>query len=276
MFCLQEGCFMPDLVKAFKSMCNHGLVAVCEYLCEGCASTAIAGRVRSHVRDKKRIRGFVHIGGSETCLVGGDTHIKLLFGTTASNNKYSRASVSVGRVIAQCLAKENIAYNWDHVPGSPIYVNVEPSLEGISENLHGHDAYGGLAVRSGAEVPDSAWDLVSNNPVRISNCETIQRLGVGGPSTRKVSGPPSLAKEVKIGFCIQDATHPEAAKEIGPSVHLQTELMWVEVTNIQTTDSGPMYRGELTNAPVLIDPTVLRIGSPITFTEAHVYSLSDK
>jgi hypothetical protein len=75
-----------------------------------------------------------------------------------------------------------------------------------------------------------------------------------------------------LGFLVCDAIDPRAREEYGDLVtRIQLESMSVEVRRILRTSPECVYRGELLDSPLLIDPDKLRIGSPVTFTVDMIY-----
>jgi hypothetical protein len=54
------------------------------------------------------------------------------------------------------------------------------------------------------------------------------------------------------------------------------EWMWVEVTSVEGNWPNAVYRGELRNRPVMIDPKILRAGKPIEFRAGHIYGFPDR
>jgi hypothetical protein len=53
----------------------------------------------------------------------------------------------------------------------------------------------------------------------------------------------------------------------------QNEWMFLEVTAVDGAWPDAVYRGELCNRPVFIDPDRLRVGQPVEFRNEHIYQV---
>ena len=95
------------------------------------------------------------------------------------------------------------------------------------------------------------------------------------PQVVYLRGPrrePRVGDHVKLGFLVRDAVGPLARGESADIAdRVQLEAMWVGVTSVVRTSPEPVYRGELLNVPVFLDPGKVRIGSRVDFTADHVY-----
>jgi hypothetical protein len=69
---------------------------------------------------------------------------------------------------------------------------------------------------------------------------------------------------VKLGFAVDPHFREQG---------LRGEWMWIEVTAVEGDWPQALYRGELCSRPRLIDPTVLRVGQPISFRGENVYGV---
>jgi hypothetical protein len=83
--------------------------------------------------------------------------------------------------------------------------------------------------------------------------------------------------KVKLSFLVRDAVSPEVREELGDMVdRVELESMRTEVTSVMGNYPACVYRGELLDSPLFIDPKVLRIGSPVNFTTDHVCKVASK
>src|SRR5262249_9880623 len=55
-----------------------------------------------------------------------------------------------------------------------------------------------------------------------------------------------------------------------PALPFESESMWVLVTAVEGDWPTTVYRGELDNTPLCIDPAVLRLGQPVEFRGEHI------
>jgi hypothetical protein len=262
---------MPDLIEAFRQMRHKGLIARRGPYCEHCGPEAIAQAVKKWRRKRGPIRGFVHIGEYDLPPDTEDLWVPLMFGTIDHGTAAYDAPgcVAVGEVVVECLRAEGFRYEWDCKPGNPIFVLVDESLTGLPDD-HGHvipSDENHRVIRS-ERVPESAFEQVDENPVRLLNLVKARRP----VASRR---PLSIGNRVKLGFCVSDALYPEM-RDYGDLVdRIQLESMWVEVTSVAAEFPKRVYRGELLNVPQFIDPAKLRIGSPVTFTADMVFPTED-
>jgi hypothetical protein len=267
---------MSSLIEEFKEMRRRGLIAKREVYCEHC-SPGMMLKAAHRGRDKHRdIRGFVHLGEWEPVTNLTDARVPVVFGSvTGDAVAYNEAEcIAIGEVVADCLKEEGIPYEWDEVLGSPILVKVDHSISGLPSAGHQHESPLGedhSAFRS-PRLPDSVFDKIGENPVRLLNLAKLRRVKLDAPHQRGRVLRPRVGDSVKLGFLVWDAVAPQAREECGDMIdRLQLEAMWVEVTSILKKSPECVYRGELVNRPFFIDPAKLRIGSPVEFTAEHVY-----
>jgi len=185
-------------------------------------------------------------------------------------------TLSVGQIVAECLAAEGIQYEWDGTAASPILVRPDPSLTGISpkNQQEVQEVYRTQDHRflDTGRLPETVFDSIEGNPVRILNIARLRAQKLDYPLPRGSRRQPKVGDTVKLGFHVPGAVHPLAREECGEVADLvQVESMWVEVTFVEDRDSQRLYRGELTGMPLFIDPARLRLGSPVSFTAEHVY-----
>jgi hypothetical protein len=108
--------------------------------------------------------------------------------------------------------------------------------------------------------------------VRLLNVARAGRVYPNEPRLHGRVPRPKAGDHVKLGFRVRDAVAPEAREEIGEMIDwIQLERMWVEVTAVLGKHPQCIYRGELVNVPLFIDPAKLRIGSPVHFTPDQIY-----
>jgi hypothetical protein len=67
---------------------------------------------------------------------------------------------------------------------------------------------------------------------------------------------------VKVGFRVDP-----------PIDRCEGEWVFLEVTAVEGVWPSVVYRGELCNRPLLIEPAVLRAGQPIEFIPGHIQSV---
>jgi hypothetical protein len=265
---------MASLIKAFEQMRLRGLIAKLECLCECCGQEKIQGLARQWRDEDRGPRGFVHVGEWRPASVA-EARVPLVFGTADGDTPSYRGRdcLAVGKIVAACLDEQNIPYAWDRKPGSPIFLPADGSVSGIPtggqhviEVSEDHRAFRAPAY------PESAFDGIAGNPVRLLNVAKLRGLKVKAPHLNGPRRRPRVGDEVKLGFLVRDALAPEALKEMGEMAHsVQIEAMWVEVTSIRGHYPECVYRGELVNVPVLLDPAKVRVGSPVNFTDDQVY-----
>jgi hypothetical protein len=207
--------------------------------------------------------------------------IPLQFGSVADDTVvyHGADSLPVGRIVAECLDEQGIRYEWDQTPGSPILVHADPSLSGIPTGGSHRAIYESeehLALRAPC-YPDTCFDKVEENPVRLLNVTRAGRVYPNEPRLHGRVPPPKAGDHVKLGFLVRDAVAPEAREEVGKMIDLiQLESMWVEVTAVLGKYPQCVYRGELVNVPMFIDPAQLRIGSPVHFTSDQIYPVQKR
>lgn len=176
-------------------------------------------------------------------------------------------------MVCDCLSEHGVRFDWDRTPGSPILATVAGRLLDIhpkrdSSRDASTEDYEAYRVPL---YPDEAFDN-HGNPVRLLNLATLRDLEIHAPGVSGQPWRPCLGDRVKLGFLVQDAIAPYTLRELGEGADaIQIEAMWVEVTKLLGHASDPVYRGELLGRPVWIDPTKLRIGSPVLFTAENVY-----
>jgi hypothetical protein len=262
-------------------MRRNGLVAKRECYCEHCSEEMMLEAVRRGMGKQKEVRGFVHLGEWDRASSLEEFLVPLVFGSvTDGKPAYGGGGcLQVGEIVSRCLKEQGIRHDWNRTPGNPILVKVDHALSGVPMG-GGHRAIplteDHRAFRV-PNVPESAFDRIEGNPLRLVNLAKVRRLGLDLP---KLFGPvqrPSIGDHVKLGFLIRDAVAPLARKECGDMVDwMQLESMWVEVTGVERERPERVYRGELLNVPLFIDPAELRIGSPVNFTAEHVYPVEDE
>jgi hypothetical protein len=82
------------------------------------------------------------------------------------------------------------------------------------------------------------------------------------PGRYAVEDPrPIPGDHVKLGF------------RCDPGAPFKNEWMFVEVTAVAGDWPDAVYRGELCNCPVFIDPARLRVGQPVEFRAGHIYQV---
>jgi hypothetical protein len=272
---------MPSLTKAFNQMRRRGLIATRECYCERCGEESVLDAAQRW-RDKQReVRGFVYVGEWGPFQTEEEVRVPLVFGLVTGDTVTHNdpGCVPVGEVVAECLRGQGIRYEWDEVPGSPILVNVDERLSGVPLGGHRHNEIPldeNHRVFRSPRLPDSAFDRIEGNPVRLLNLATLRRLNADPPHLRGPRPEPRVGDHVKLGFLVRDTVAPAARKEVGDMMgRLQLEAMWVEVTSVVRTSPEPVYRGELVNVPVFLDPGKVRLGSPVDFTSDHVYPVEE-
>jgi hypothetical protein len=269
---------MPSLIKAFKQMRRRGLIAKRECYCQHCSEEMMLEAAKRWSAKQKEVFGFVHLGEWDSAPTLEQVRIPLVFGSLTEWQVLDSGpdSLAVGEIVAECLNDQGIRYEWKKVPGTPILLKMEPSLAGVPGAGHHHrdaiplgDNY--RAVRT-PRLPESSFDRMEGNPVRLLNLATLRRLNVDVPYLHGPVQNPCVGDHVKLGFLVADAIAPHAREQLGDLVdRMQLEAMWVEVTSIAGKDPHCVYRGELLNVPHFIDSEHLRIGSPVTFTAEQVY-----
>jgi hypothetical protein len=267
---------MLSLVDAFKEMRRRGLIAKRVCYCEQCSPDMMQKEVQRWREKDRDARGFVHFGEWEPVTHLKDARVPLVFGSVTGDTVayHEPECIAVGEVVANCLKEEGIRYEWDEVLGNPILVKVDHSISGLPPASHPHEIPLGedhSAFRS-PRLPDSVFDRMEGNPVRLLNLGKLRGLKIDYPLARGRLVRPAVSDNVKLGFLVSDAVAPQAREECGGMIdRLQLEAMWVEVTSIVKKSPECVYRGELDNRPVFIEPAKLRIGSPVEFTAEHVY-----
>ena len=267
---------MPSLTKAFNQMRRRGLIAKRECYCERCGEQAVLEAAQRWRAKHKEVRGFVHVGEVHSSETGEQIRIPLVFGLVTGDTvtHCDPGCVPVGEVVAECLKEQGIRYEWDRVPGHPILMRADRFVSGLPVGGRPHEVWSGDGLRAlrGPLYPDSACDRIEGNPVRLLNLAEVRRLGIDSTGTCGPRREPRVGDHVKLGFLVWDAVAPLARRECGDIAdRVQLESMWVEVTSVVRTSSGPVYRGELLNAPVFLDPAKVRVGSSVDFTADHVY-----
>jgi hypothetical protein len=229
----------------------------------------------------KEPRGFVHIAEWEPPQSMDVLRVPLIFGTIAGETVTYRDHdcLGIGDMVADCLDREGIRYEWDREPGRPILIIDDESLTGMPEG----DSHQAIHISEDHQVfrtpgyPECAFDKLAGNPVRLLNISKLRQLNGNVPHLRGSVKVPRVGDRVKLGFRIADAVSPKAREECGEAVdRIQTESMWVEVTRLLGRDPQCVFRGELLNAPVFIDPAKLRIGSPVNFTVEQIYPIETR
>ena len=274
---------MASLTKAFEHMDQRGLIAIQERFCDQCASW-IFGELATKLELEKSMQiGYVYVGARQSKSIGDTFEIPLPFGIIEGNEIYIRqaGSLPIGDVICECLEEEGIDFKWDRNPTSQILVKANSDLEGIPEltnHYHDDDDDEDIddqpQIYAHPELPDHFYDRVGSNPVRLLNIARAQRNGIALPLIHGPLVRPRRGDIIKLGFHAGDAPAPRAFEVLGDFAHkYRIESMWVEVTKLVGPVTCRKYRGELTNAPVFIDPAKLRVGSPVVFTSQHIYPL---
>jgi hypothetical protein len=266
---------MQSLIDAFEQMRNRGLVAECECYCQHCGEEVMEEAAMRVQEEWGQVRGFVHLGESDSPTAQGELRIPLVFGSV-NDGMFAYGDpgcLPVGEVVAECLKEQGIRYEWDRKPGSPILVQADASLSGVPEkSLHAIAVDEDHMTFRSPQYPDSCFDKVNGNPVRLVNLARLSRLKIDAPHLRGKVQLPHIGDHVKLGFLVWDAVAPEARKECGDIVdRMQIEVMWVEVTSVLRKHPLRVYRGELLNVPVFLDPAIVRIGSPVKFKPDHIY-----
>jgi hypothetical protein len=265
---------MPCLIEAFKQMRDRGLIAKRECYCEHCGQEIMLQEVQQS-NDKTEYRGFVHVGGWTKQSSQEDFRVPLVFGRVKYDTivYHDPACLEVGEVVANCLDQQGIRYEWDRTPGSPILVLADDDLSGVP----GAGLHHAIEVDENIQTfrvpmyPESMFDKVGRNPVRLLNVTKLRRK-MDIPHMRGPVKRPRVGDEVTLGFLAADAFAPQAREKYGELINrMRVESMCVEVTSVLGNYPACVYRGELLNAPDLIDPAVLRIGSPVNFTFDQVF-----
>jgi hypothetical protein len=205
-----------------------------------------------------------------------EPRIPLIFGTIEGETitYHDHDCLAIGDIVADCLTREGIRYEWDREPGSPILIVDDGSITGIPEG----DSHQAIHISEEHQVfripayPECAFDKLASNPVRLLNLWKLLELNAHVLHYPRYIKVPLVGDRVKLGFLIADAPSPQARKQFGEAMDcIQTENMWVEVTGLLSNDPQWAFRGELLDMPVLIDPAKLRIGSPVNFTVEQIY-----
>jgi hypothetical protein len=266
---------MPCLIEAFKDMRRQGLIAKRQCYCEHCGQDVIRKAIRRSRAKQRDVRGFVHVGECQAQSLE-EMRVPLVFGSVTGEEVASNdpGCLVVGEVIARCLEKQDIQFEWDRVPGHPILVVADHFLTGIpgGGHLHAIDVSDDHRAYHTYLYPGSVFDRIEGNPVRLLNLAKLRRLNIPAPHLNGPLWQPCVDDQVKLGFYVPDAIAPLARRELGDMVRgIQLEAMWVEVTSVVSTRPKRILRGELTCVPVFIDPARLRIGSPVDFIADMVY-----
>jgi hypothetical protein len=78
---------------------------------------------------------------------------------------------------------------------------------------------------------------------------------------------------VKVCFLITDDTRSHLRPELAEATsNVQSESMYVQITDIEGQWPNCSYRGVLANMPVLISPDMLSLGSRVHFGCEHIHS----
>jgi len=272
---------MSSLFEAFEQMRNRGLIARCEPYCEHHSQEMISKTIEDWRKKNKDIRGFVHLGEVEGSDLLKEVQIPVFFGavTDETNSFEGPETTEVGEVVAECLKEQGISFEWDRVPGNPILVQVDESIAGIPVS-HGHNVIEldeNHRAFKNPEFPKTAYDKVDGNPTRLLNLAKLREFDAVPPHLQGRQKRPRVGDNVKLGFLVEDAIAPAVQKEFGQICNrVQNESMWVEVTSIRGMYPQNLFRGELMNVPVSIDPAKLRIGSPVNFTFDNVYPVEKR
>jgi hypothetical protein len=90
---------------------------------------------------------------------------------------------------------------------------------------------------------------------------------ITGPGRYATEVDPRLTPgdHVKLGFRVDPEYQAEG---------LNGEWMWFEVTAVEGQWPNVLYRGELLNLPLFIDPAVLRLGQPVEFRGEHIHTVT--
>jgi hypothetical protein len=267
---------MPSLYEAFKHMRRKGLAARMARYCEDCARKLLPPVARRLRERKGKVLGFAHLREWDELSSPEEFRVPIAFGTLAGDRLIYRhpGCLAVGDLVAACLDRAGIDFEWDRRPGSAILAVRDGSLPEVPAG-GGHQPVlsdeGHETFRSAA-VPDGALDRLGGNPVRVVNLEAVRRLGLDLPCLDGPRPSPEVGDDVKLGFHVRDAVAHLACRALGGLIdRMQLEAMWVEVTGASGTGPVQSFRGELLNVPRFIDPARLRIGSPVEFTAEHVY-----
>ena len=260
---------MSSIIEAFQQMRRRGLIAKEECICECCSQEILQKSIRRWREKRREIRGFVHVGESKTPKSREEARVPLRFGWIHGEHLDYRdpACVRVGEIVAECLKHQNIHYEWTRVPGDPILIPIDVLASALPP-LVTDDGYKAF---HGPEYPDSVFDSISDNPIRLLNVAKVRRLKICPPQLKGIMKRPRIGKRVKLAFSVRDAVAPWPHQEFDDVVEkINLESMWVEVTSVMGDYPNFVYCGELMNAPLFIDPAKLRIGSPVHFTPEHV------
>src|SRR4051812_28958010 len=113
---------MPSLSEAFKTMCNRGVIAECQPLSNHTAREVVLREAEQWYHQRKKIRGFVHLGQWDTPPNGASVRVPLLYGIFAGNQLVYSAPgcLEIGTIVASCLKGQGVPFEWDEQPGSPI------------------------------------------------------------------------------------------------------------------------------------------------------------
>lgn len=272
---------MSNLVKAFDSMNRRGLFAYCQCYCDLCSQTQFAEALQQYFGKGVDVRGIVHLGTNNAPAHQKDFRIPILFGSLVDGKLVydDPNDFSIGESIARCLQQEGIRYEWNKVPGSPIFVKVTNQLTGVPANdQHSKITLpdGNLVFRA-PQYPDEALDSIKGNPLKLVNLATLRRLKVDAPCLQGSRMLPRVGDKVKLGFFVQGSVAPLARQECGDLVdRIHVESMRVEVMDVVGEAPRCIYHGELLDVPIFIDPAKLRIGSPVNFTPEHVYPVKKR
>jgi hypothetical protein len=256
------------------------LIATRECYCERCGEESVLDAAQRW-RDKQRaVRGFVYVGEWGPFQTEEEVRFPLVFGLVTGDTVTHNdpRCIPVGEVVAECLREQGIRYEWERVPGNPILMRGDRFLSGLPSGGRSHETRLGddYSAFPSPLYPDSAFDWIGGNPVRLLNLATLRRLNADPPHLRGPRRQPGVGDRVKLGFVIRDAVAPAAREEVGDRVgRMQLEAMWVEVTSVVRTSPEPVYRGELVSVPVFLDPGKVRLGSPVDFTSDHVYPVEE-
>lgn len=260
---------MPCLIEAFKEMRQRSLIAKRACYCPDCGRAKVEEAARKWQRKGKLAGGFVHFGEWGPTDSEDDVRMPLFFGTITDGRAVCGGSdcVAVGKIVAECLFDEGIAYVWDRTPESPIFVVADDMLSGLPAGSHDHEI-----PFDEPNIPESAFEELDGNPVRLLNLAAARRLGVDFPQRRDEPRRPRVGDRVTLGFLVWDAVPAHVRETCGDWVNnVQLEPMSVEVTQILRTSPECVYRGELLSVPLFFGPDVLRVGSPVTFTTDMIY-----
>jgi hypothetical protein len=265
---------MPSLIKAFKRMSREGLIARREYYCPDCAPEAVLEVAERWRRKGKEVRGFVHLDELDLTGQKEGPAIGLAFGTvTADGLQYEGSDAAeVGRVVRKCLKAEGIRHSWDGRAGSQVLLKAEPALSGAPTKPRPavEEMKQNFCVTD-LQFGSEAMDQVADNPVRLLNRVKLAQLDFDPVPLRGPLWEPRVGDHVQLAFFVGDAMTAAGKTLEEAGLRLGAAHMWVEVTGIEEELPQRIYRGELGNRPVLMDPAKLRYGSPVKFTQEHVY-----